>query len=31
VAWYRAHRDWWETSRKDAELVYRANEDILDS
>jgi dTDP-glucose 4,6-dehydratase len=31
VAWYRDHRDWWETSRKDAELVYRANEDILDS
>ncbi|MGO3100570.1 dTDP-glucose 4,6-dehydratase [Corynebacterium variabile] len=30
VAWYRDHRDWWETSRKDAELVYRATEDILD-
>lgn len=30
VAWYRVHRDWWETARKDAELVYRATEDVLD-
>ena len=29
VAWYRDHRDWWETSRKDAELVYRASEQVL--
>lgn len=29
VEWYRNHRAWWETSRKDAELVYRADEKVL--
>jgi dTDP-glucose 4,6-dehydratase len=29
VDWYRDNRDWWETSRKDAELVYRRSEEIL--
>lgn len=29
VQWYRDHRDWWETARKDAELVYRQSEEIL--
>ncbi|AGP31651.1 dTDP-glucose 4,6-dehydratase [Corynebacterium terpenotabidum] len=30
VDWYRDNRAWWETSRKDAELIYRAAEKILD-
>ncbi|WP_297009351.1 dTDP-glucose 4,6-dehydratase [uncultured Corynebacterium sp.] len=30
VEWYRDHRAWWESSRRDAELIYRAAEDVLD-
>lgn len=29
VEWYRDHRSWWETARKDAELIYRSTEEIL--
>jgi len=29
VRWYRDHRGWWETSRKDAESAYRDREEVL--